>query len=480
MDEKAVGSYIDKLKKNINRDYISKDIESAMAGIASVARINYHYNQIYKDDFLEKYVQMIADDISVHITRDELCKNTILFYDWFGYDVRGLAYIYLKAILHNGYHLVYITKDSAKGMQPEIFSLFADKTVDVIYFSEKDSYLNNTKQLISIIEQYKPKYMFYYTCPYDPAGAVAFTRFKGIITRFQIDLTDHTAWLGLNTFDYIIEFREYGGLVSCEYRGINCDKIRVLPYYPCINYDMKFQGFPFDRNGKKVIFSGGALYKTIDKEKTYYKIVEDLLSYNNNIVFLYAGAGPHEMLDNLEIKFPGKVFHISERKDLYQLMKNSDLYLSTYPFAGGLMIQYAVMASCIPLTLQRKGANDIDGILREQDSSGLFFSDIDELENAAKKVLTDEEYAANLKNDMQGRIITEKEFEKELNNIIKEKQTNTQITKLHLDTTQFRNGMKENFTKFDIYRAIARKKNKVLIKKYPWIFLLRILKSIRK
>ncbi len=480
MDEKTVGLYTDKLKKNIDKDYKIKDIESVMAGIASVARINYHYNQIYKDDFLEKYVQMIADGIKVHITRDELSKNTILFYDWFGYDVRGLAYIYLKAILHNGYRLVYVTKDSAKRRQTEIFSLFVDRTVDIIYFSEKDSYLNNIKQLTNTIEQYRPAYMFYYTCPYDPAGAVTFTRFKGIITRFQIDLTDHTAWLGLNTFDYIIEFREYGGLISCEYRGINRDKIRILPYYPCINYEMKFQGFPFDRNGKKVVFSGGALYKTIDKENTYYKIVEELLSYNSNIVFLFAGAGPHEMLDKLEIRFPGRVYHIPERKDLYQLMKNSDLYLSTYPFAGGLMIQYAVMASCIPLTLQRKGANDIDGILREQDSSGLFFTDIDELKNTAKRILNDEEYAANLKNSMQGRIITEKEFEKELNNIIEERSTNTQMTKLHLNTSQFRNGMKENFTRFDIYRSIARKKNKVLIKKYPWIFLLRILESVKK
>lgn len=42
----------------------------------------------------------------------------------------------------------------------------------------------------------------FYTTPNDVAGALVFNRFKDLVTRIQIDLTDHAFWLGINSVDY--------------------------------------------------------------------------------------------------------------------------------------------------------------------------------------------------------------------------------------------------------------------------------------
>ena len=43
-------------------------------------------------------------------------------------------------------------------------------------------------------------------------------------------------------------------------------------------------------------------------------------------------------------KYPNRAYLTPERSDLYQVLKHSVFYLSTYPLCGGLMYQYAAKA----------------------------------------------------------------------------------------------------------------------------------------
>ena len=65
-------------------------------------------------------------------------------------------------------------------------------------------------------------------------------------------------------------------------------------------------------------------------------------------------------------KYPGRAFLTAERKDLFQVMEHCFFYLNTFPLVGGLMMQYAVAAEKIPLTLRYN--NDGSGILINQES----------------------------------------------------------------------------------------------------------------
>ncbi len=163
---------------------------------------------------------------------------------------------------------------------------------------------------------------FLYITPYDVASIMAFISWAGIVERYQINLTDHAFWLGARTFDYSLEFRDYGGYISKNYRGIDGEKIFVQPYYPKINDDTEFQGFPFEKNDNDfVIFSGGSIYKTIDKDMTYYKMVDRILSENPNVIFWFTSQPNARFdygMDELKNRYPTRVYHTSERSDLFQ------------------------------------------------------------------------------------------------------------------------------------------------------------------
>lgn len=118
--------------------------------------------------------------------------------------------------------------------------------------------------------------------------------------------------------------------------------------------EMEFQGFPFKINeNTKVVFLGGALYKTYSVDGIYYYMVEEIVKRYDEVIFWYAGKGNTTEFDNLFEKYPGRIFRIDERKDLFQILRHWYFYLSTYPITGGLMGQYAVNAGRIPVTLLR-------------------------------------------------------------------------------------------------------------------------------
>ena len=119
------------------------------------------------------------------------------------------------------------------------------------------------------------------------------------VIRYQINLTDHAFWLGADSIDKCIEFRDYGATISKKYRRIPIESIVKIPFYPIVNIDMKFQGFPFKKKDyQKVFFSGGALYKTFGDDNRFYRIVSNILNQYNDLIFWYAGSGDDSELKN--------------------------------------------------------------------------------------------------------------------------------------------------------------------------------------
>ena len=180
-----------------------------------------------------------------------------MFYDGFGFDNRGLAQIYLEALAKTNY-IIYVTNSRSKNSIQNITKIVT-QSGELIFLDEK-SYLQKMVDLKKIVDVFCPSKMFLYTTPDDVVGIGVFNYYDKKILRYQINLTDHAFWLGVNAFDYCLEFRNYGASISCLYRHIDINKIRVLPFYPKINYNVNFQGFPFsfDKDKQKLIFSSGS------------------------------------------------------------------------------------------------------------------------------------------------------------------------------------------------------------------------------
>ena len=410
-------------RKNIIKLFLREENdELALREIASLAVFLFEYNQSCSDDFLENTLLEIGNRLGLPACERQIsdirslknCK--VLFYDGFGLDTRGLAQIYLEALVELGCHVVYVTKMVAKNKIPTLLGVLQRGNAEVIYIPQT-GYIETTQILNNIINKSKPEVGFLYIEPYDLPGIMAFNNATGKFKRYLINLTDHAFWLGTNAFDYCLEFRNYGASLSEEYRKIPCDKLIMQPYYPPINTKFTFEGYPFEKKEDDfIIFSGGSLYKTIDRENTYYKLVDWVLQRFSHVKFWYAGNGSCAGLDWLLHKWPGRVFHTPERRDLFYIMKNIDLYLNTYPAAGGLMSQFSILAGKVPLTLCREG--NLGGLLIDEENLGIVYSDIKQLKKEMIRLIGDAGYRRKKERMLSNAVIGKDCFTENLGNII--------------------------------------------------------------
>lgn len=470
---------ITKLKYKALQSVKRKDYELAFQLIDCITSIEYLYNQSYVDNELEELLISIAKEIiGTQPTRKILPEpKNVLFYDGFGFDTRGLALIYLRALVKNGYHVVYLTDERSLGNLTEINQLIADYKGDILGIPNKISNVERARFIYQKVQDYSIGKAFLYTTPSDASGAAAFSRFPNNIIRYQINLTDHAFWLGKNVFDYCIEFRNYGASISHFYRGIDSKKLLLQPYYPVISPNTTFQGFPFQKKEDDfVIFSGGALYKTEGGDNGYYQIVRKLLSEHENIKFWYAGFGENKEMDRLLSDYPGQAFYTAERKDLYQILCNCDVYLNTYPFPGGLMTQYAAKAGLVPLKL--KTGPEADGLLLNQSKAGIDFDTIDDLINEVEKMLKDPAYKKKKSDLLIRAVLSEKEFNLNLKHILENGSSLYALELKKVDDKEFIHTYKERYSRFDVETIVGSLSYTGFIRTMPFYYSLSLLKKI--
>lgn len=480
MDSKTVEHVIKKMDGYASAFLKKGKLDSCLAAISASAEIQYQWNQTYTDAALERMIAEIAagwDKSCLHNYQPE--KSTVLFYDSFGLDTRGLALIYLKALCKLGYKVIYVVPGTAKGRQPEIKRNTDGKDI-VFYYLGRDCGRAKVDEILHAFATYHPAQAFFYTTPNDGEACVSFACVVGVVRRYQINLTDHAFWLGVGAFDYCLEFRNYGASVSVKYRGIPESKLVMMPYYPFVDTSMPFAGFDFPVNGRRILFSGGSLYKTIDKAMTYYHMVGEILSRHDDVMFLYAGSGDESGLHSLQKRFGDRVVHIQERKDLYALLCHTDLYLNTYPMIGGLMSQYATMAGRPPLTLVRTVDCTLDGLVLNHDELPLEFTNEEDLLAMADTLLNDEAKLEELRAKVKQGVLTENGFQSALGRLLQGEPTGFTVTVDDIDTADFLAPYRDRFTREMMEIALVNRHTRVIWHKFPVVFMHRLIGKIRR
>lgn len=463
--------YLNKLMHIAKTSASREEYNLALSALSAYCDIQYTINQVYTDEEAEGLLLSISEKV-VKLENDyQGEKNTVIFYDGFGFDLRGWAISYIKALASLNYKLIYITTEQSKGKIPHIEEEIRKCKGDIAYINMQSSYTTWIRELNSLFVKYKPSTAFFYTTPNDVSGTAVFSRYKGLIHRIQVDLTDHAFWIGVNAFDIATECRIPGASNLIYERGVSKGCIVRIDPTPYICRDVTGEAFPFDIENEDYIFSGGALYKTLgDPDLLFYQIVDRLLGSHKSIKFLYVGEGNDCELKKLIDKYPDRVFHLHERKDFYCLFEHCLFYLNTYPMFGGLMMRYAALAGKVPLTLAHN--DDQDGILYEQEKRGLVFDKIDDLILEANRLILEESYQKKRKRDMEGACLNEEDFARNVKLIIEEGRTENCFTEIpQIDTQVFRN---EYLARLNIHNmiisSIPNKRNAPLAKFYPILF----------
>ena len=469
VSKEFVHNLVSDLKKSAKKAYENNEYNDALSLISISAAVLYKTNIYYRDDDLENMLNDISKELSLHQSNYASNETVCLFWDGFGLNDRGLAQIYLKALCKVK-KVIYVTYEDRRNEITDIKSILEEnRSVFRFIHRKQSSYLKQISQLQEIIQEYKPASLFFYSEPDDVVATPIMYSYEGLLKRVQINLTDHAFWLGAGCVDTCIEFREYGACVSNHYRNIGNEAIRIISFYPMIHEEREFQGYPFDvKPGQKVVFSGGALYKTFGEDNRYYKIVDRLLAEHEKVIFWYAGSGDDSEMKKILRKYPGRAYLTAERSDLFQVLKHCTFYLSTYPICGGLMYQYAAKAGRVPVTL--KCDECTEGFLINQENLNVEFNDENKMFEEIDKLLNDSTYLLSREKNMTEAVITPESFDDKVADIFH----NCVSSNLYpmIDTTLFRQRYLNTLTEMDVERTTLKKNSiGVGMKYYPGRFL---------
>ena len=466
--KKQVTIDINKIKKVFYQYYLRDKFEEALDVLAFFGEFMYQVNQQYFDFDAEDVLKGITKRLSYNINIGRTNPKRVLFYDGFGIERRGLELIYIRALIENEYEIFYVVPEKKIKDISITTQLISNANGKIIKMPTLGR-IKEIKWMTDLINDQNISKYFLYIRPNDVVPIVTAMLCEGKIDRFQINLTDHAFWLGKNAFDCCIEFRDYGADVSFEKRQIDKKKIVKLPYYPNINKEITFKGFPFEREGHQVMFSGGSLYKTFGDDNVYYKLVKEILDKEKNLIFLYAGQGDRSGLEELKKSFPERVYWMDERNDLYQIMKHSDIYFSTYPMIGGLMSQYAIAAKKIPITLLHDDCGK--GVILHQDKAFFEFKDPKKLIDFVHEILNDHDYKEQCENQLEGETISIDEFNQGVKDILDRQETKFKIDYNYIDTNNFQLTYIERLN-FTAYLKLWFKKDFLIFRHFPIRFML--------
>lgn len=408
----------------LEKAFQERDYLKAISYLRFLARGYYMINYKMADDRMEEITQQISLDLLGKTMITQSNPDTVVFYYGHGRLDRDLGRVYIDALNQLGYRIVWIVHFNAKGLE-EIRQYCEGKKNILLRIVPKSPLLERMQHLQKIIREVAPRHLFFHGHPWDICGIGVFSTVKGDATRYLIDLTDHAFWLGKCAADYFIGSRNWGYNVEKHLRGINPEQLIMLPFYPNSRAQYPYAGMPFDEEKHEFIFSGGLPYK-IEGDSAYQEMVEYILMNHTEIKFVFAGNGTNSILEHLKEKYPNQFFHISERRDLDEVLKHAKLYLGTYPITGGLMVQYPVVNNCVPLCLVEESGSimmDPRSFLLQPDKVEFVYGSKEALLTALDRFLSNEQLLEKARDKLAGQVISEKEFTEELNRVLTEHQT---------------------------------------------------------
>ena len=449
-----------------------KQYERTAVVIKTAALLMYNFNIIYTDERLESLLHKIAY-VYIPQLATEKADKTVLFYDWWCWETRGLSNIYIKALVANGYKVIVVTQEYNKKNTDWLLDLLGEQGC-IEFYNAKSSYKAQLENLSAIYNKHKPSFAFFHSMPNDVTGCAFFAKIP--CTRYQINLTDHAYWLGATCLDYSLEFRDYGYTISKNHRHIPEEKLLVLPYYPVHKRVAADSMKDFFEAHKNIVFSGGSLYK-IAGSPVFFEIASYILDTYKDATFVFIGGGNPENINNFIFQkgYQDRFFYFAERPDFEDFIRRSKFFLCTYPIMGALMNQLAVINGKIPLCYNP----NMDDIARDGDNESLFidtghnpvmsYKTLDGLKQEIDRLFTDSNYLSQKEKQLEGMIISESDFSEQVKSILETKSKKYHGHERKLDLEEFAQIYidAENNTNRQYNLIFAQTKSLVIYRHFP-------------
>lgn len=417
LTRERVVEIFDKFKKQILLKIQKKEYEDAADLIEKAASWAVLFNFQYADNELDSYIKQISDAVIQDIPTGSITGRLVFVCSQLN-DAGELVRQYARAIADNNIPARMIVINRIPNHDNSLKEIQSFKNIDLVMVSPHLGYVETAKLITTKIAEFKPSIILQHFVPNEVKALIAVSRFP-LIPKYNINYTDHLFWLGSSILDYNIEFRPAGCNVSKYKRNIGLDRMFVLPYYPIIDQGKKFEGFPFNQEGKVVIFSGSVPYKVFGDGDMYFKTLDRILQENYNCVVMISinNRLMRKKVDKMCCK--DRVYVVPWRRDFIEVMQNIDMLYNTYPVGGGLTTQTAIALGKPVLSLAKKGSI-VSGseVLFTNKEAHIDYYDINELCDYVHQLCVDEKLRKSEGERLSKLLITREEFAKGFKDII--------------------------------------------------------------
>lgn len=422
LTEQKVKQLYKKYKSQASHLFEKGNYSACLLSLKVAAFTGYYFYLGYKDQQIENLLKQLSEKIDKVDNYEPKSDNLFVFYDSFSIDNGGLVQQYLGALIASGYQILYITeKTNFLSLTGTIRSMLEDYGNAVIKVTPNDVSEFRKAQFVynTIIESGTNKLLIQ-SGPHSAYANTAFYALPKEITRYKINLTDHTFWIGAGCFDYSFEFRPFGCTLSNVERGVPCNRLFYMPFYPIMN-KTGFKGYPEEVEGKVVLFSGGAYYKVYDKDDTYFKMVKAILEGCDDVILLYAGIGdPQKTKEKIEeYGLQQRFLLLGQRSDITEVFEHCDIYLNTFPFGGGLMSQYAAQLGKPIVNYYTPATAKVEEFVCQQKEIDISDNTIDSLVERVRKLANNKDERIAFGKLIQSCVITPDEFNQKFKDCIR-------------------------------------------------------------
>ena len=414
-----------RMKKEISRAIKKNKLQYSIELIDAYADSCQRINNILRDDEIESYLRTISESyIDRECSLPELDAKTVVLYDQIGTTI-CLGLQYLRALVDKGYNVVYIYESPIHPIKSDMLEEVKKVCKDYYIFSSrkvfdlKGKYLAN--EIRRIILKYRPANIIMHQ---EATGALAMTLMYSLagITRYKIIPGDHHFYLGYDCFDYFLDFRPFGWSTSHYERRLPIDKIINNTYYPIINDNLDFQGFPSDTDGKVIVLSGGASYK-FEGSNVFYELLEHILTIDG-VVFVFMGKPTSKLVEmKNDSRYANKIFFLGYRKDFSQVLKKIHILFNSYPFSGGLFCQTAAYYQKPIIAYSKdslRSENCVEDILGlASNGSQITTTSIESFKKQVEKLIEDHNYYIEKGNECKKMLVTKEYFDNRLDRILR-------------------------------------------------------------
>lgn len=221
------------------------NIARALQEYDRAAIVASNLNRFFKDDEIEDRLQALSSRLITKSAAAPKRDNCFVFYDHIGSSY-VLALQYLRALMSWEAEILYILEPSRhSSSQPDfIKELKAYGKARVMILPERtEDKLEHLNQVYhSIQESGAAKALIH--APAEGAFCCVLWNALEELQRYRIVPGDHHFYLGTRLSDYVIEFRNFGLALSYSHRAYKKEQLLCQPYYPIVNREIPFEGFP--------------------------------------------------------------------------------------------------------------------------------------------------------------------------------------------------------------------------------------------